>query len=73
MPIEELVRGLMHEKRAKAERRPKPSEAFTRHFGERHGVELPPPTRYGYKRLSFSNEGDEQPLPSQGSTLRETP
>ena len=31
--MEELVRRLIHEKRTKTERRPKPSEAFARHFG----------------------------------------
>ena len=41
--MEELDRGLMHQKRTKTERRPKPSEAFTRHFGEQHGAELPTP------------------------------
>ena len=40
--MEEFVRRLIHEKRARTECRPKPSEAFARHFGERHGVELPP-------------------------------
>ena len=53
----ELVRRLIHEKRTKSERRPKPSEAFARHFGEDNGVDLPPPARYGYKPLSFSGEG----------------
>ena len=57
--MEELVRRLIHEKRAKTERRPKPSEAFARHFGEEHGVQLPPPIRYGYKPLSFSGEDEE--------------
>ena len=56
--MEELVRRLIHEKRTKTERRPKPSEAFARHFGEDHGVELPPPLRYGDKPLSFSS-GEE--------------
>ena len=56
--MEELVRRLIHEKRAKTERRLKPSEAFARHFGEEHGIELPPPVRCGYKPLSFSN-GEE--------------
>ena len=54
--MEELVRRLIHEKRTKTERRAKPSEAFARHFGEEHGVELPPPVRCGYKPLSFSTE-----------------
>ena len=53
--IEELVRRLIHEKRAKTERYPKPSETFARHFGEQHGVEVPPPACYGFKPLSFSN------------------
>lgn len=57
--MEELVRRLIHEKRSKSERRLKPSEAFARHFGENHGVELPPPARRGYKPLSFSREGEE--------------
>ncbi len=59
MSMAELVRRLIHEKRKKSERRPKPSEAFTRHFGEGHGVDLPPPARYGYKPLLFSGEGGE--------------
>ncbi|MDE2773312.1 MAG: toxin-antitoxin system [Gemmatimonadota bacterium] len=54
--MEELVRRLIREKRTKTERRPKPSEAFARHFGEDHGVELPPPIRCGYQPLSFSGE-----------------
>ena len=54
--VEELVRRLIHEKRAKTERRPKPSEAFARHFGERHGVELPPRVRYGRNPLSFAED-----------------
>ena len=57
--MEELVRRLIHEKRAKAERCPKPSEAFARHFGERRGVDLPPPARRGYEPLLFSHEDEE--------------
>ena len=53
---EELVRRLIHEKRTKTERRLKPSEACARQFGEKHGVELPPPVRRGYQPLSFSEE-----------------
>ena len=56
--MEALVRHLIHEKRTKTQRRPKPSEAFARHFGEEHGVELPPPVRCGYEPLSFS--GDDE-------------
>lgn len=40
-------------------RRSKPSEAFARHFGEQHGIELPTPTHRGYKPLSFSSEDEE--------------
>ena len=54
--MEELVRRLIHEKRVRTERRPKPSEAFARHFGEDHGVKLPRPVRCGYKPLSLSGE-----------------
>ena len=54
--MEELVRRLIREKRSKTELRPKPTEAFARHFGEKHGVELPPPVRRGYEPLSFSPE-----------------
>jgi len=57
--MQELVRRLIHEKRSKAEHRSKPSEAFARHFGEEHGVELPPPIRCGYKPLSFTGEDEE--------------
>ena len=59
MGMEEFVRRLIHEKRAKAERRPKPSEAFARHFGKRHGVDLPPPVPRGYKPLSFAETDGE--------------
>jgi len=57
--MEEPVRRPIHEKRIKTERRPKPSEAFARHFGKEHGVELPPPVRSGCKPLSFSGKGEE--------------
>ena len=57
--MEEMVRRLIHEKRMKTERRPKPSEAFTRHFGEQYGVELPVPVRRGHKPISFSGKGEE--------------
>ncbi|MCY3997412.1 MAG: hypothetical protein OXF07_14850 [Rhodobacter sp.] len=52
--MEELVRRMISEKRAKHERRLKPSEAFARYFGEEHGVELPSPARVSYRPLSFS-------------------
>ena len=54
--MEEFVRRMIHEKRKKTESRPRPSEAFARHFGERHGVGLPARRRSGYRPLSFSAE-----------------
>ena len=54
--MEEFVRRMIHEKREKIEGRPLPSEAFARHFGERHGIELPARPRTGYTPLSFSTE-----------------
>ena len=57
--MEEPARRLIHEKRNKAERRLKPSEAFARHFGERNGIDLPPPVRCGYRPLLFSREDEE--------------
>ena len=56
MSVEELVRRLIHVKRARAERRPTPSENFEHLFGERRGVEPPPRVRFGYKPLSFSRD-----------------
>ena len=58
--MEEFVRRLIREKRAKAERRMKPSEAFVRHFGPEHGVELPSSARYGYRPIAFADEGEAQ-------------
>ncbi len=57
--MEELVRRLIRETRAKRERRPKPSEAFARYFGEKHGIERLPPARFGYRPLSFSEAKEE--------------
>ncbi len=54
--MEELVRRLIHEKRAMAECRTKPSEAFKRYFGPEHGVELQSPERYGYRPVEFADE-----------------
>ncbi len=53
------MRRLIQEKRTKTERRPKPSEAFARHFGMQHGVELPPPVRCGYGPRSLSSKDEE--------------
>ena len=52
--VDELVRGLIHKRRVRVERRPTQSEVFEHHFGEKHGVKLPPRVRFGYKPLSFS-------------------
>ena len=57
--MEEFVRQLIHEKRRKTERRSKPSEAFARHFGSEHGVELVLSPRRGYRPLSFSGKDEE--------------
>ena len=51
--MEEFVRRLIHKNREKAESRTKPSEAFKRYFGPEHGVDLPPPGRYGYRPVAF--------------------
>ena len=52
--MEEFVRRLIREKRERNERRVKPSEVFTRHFGPENGVELPPPARSGYRPVSLA-------------------
>ncbi len=54
--MEEFVRGLIHEKREKSQRRTKPSEAFKRYFGPDHGVDLPPVKRYAYTPVEFADE-----------------
>ena len=56
--MEEFVRRLIREKRERAERRTRPSEVFQRFFGPEHGVDLPPPGRYGYRPVVFSDEED---------------
>ena len=55
--MEEFVRRLIREQRTKTERRPKPSEAFERHLGAEHGIDLPSPPRRGYRPVSFSGDG----------------
>ncbi|MDE0690689.1 MAG: hypothetical protein OXI55_00430 [Gammaproteobacteria bacterium] len=54
--MEELVRRLIHAQRSKTEGRAKPSEAFARHFGERHGVELPTRAPYRHNPPSFTED-----------------
>ena len=54
--MEEFIRRLIRKERARCERHANPSEAFKRHFGPEHGVELPPPARYGYRPIEFTDE-----------------
>lgn len=51
--------GVSMEERTTTECRPRPSEAFARHCGVEHGVDLPASPRYGYRPVSFSDEGEE--------------
>ena len=54
--MEEFVRS--HPRKTETESRAKPSEVFKRFFGPEHGVELPPPVRYGYRPLDLG-DGEE--------------
>jgi len=54
--MEELVRRMIRERRAKSEAQVKPSEAFRNYFGPDHGVELPLSARYGYRSVLFPDE-----------------
>ena len=54
--MEEFIRRLIREEHARSERHAKPSEAFKRYFGPEHGVELPPPARYGSRPVEFTGE-----------------
>ena len=45
--MEALVRQIIHDSRERAQRHASPADAFRRHFGPEHGVELPLRTRYG--------------------------
>ena len=56
--MEEFVRRLIRERRKKSERRTKPSDVFKRYFGPQHGIELPPPERYAYTPVEFSDESE---------------
>ncbi len=56
--MEEFVRRLIREQRERAERRTRPSEVFERFFGPEHGVDLPPPARYGYRPVVFAGEDE---------------
>ena len=54
--MEEFVRHLIREKRAKAEHRASPSEAFRRYFGPEHGVELPESRHHVHRKVEFADE-----------------
>ena len=54
----QYVRRLIREKREEVERRRKPSEAFRRHFGVEHGIELPLTRRYRRKVVTFADESE---------------
>ena len=54
--MEEFVRRIIREKRAKAGCRAKPSDAFRHYFGPEHGVELWLPRRHGDCRDEFTDE-----------------
>lgn len=51
--MEALVRQFIHERRKRSQRHASPADAFKRHFGLEHGVELPPRTRYGFRPVLF--------------------
>ncbi len=54
--MEEFVRRLIHERRAKSESRGTPSETFRNYFGLEHGVDLPQPEQHGYRPVAFPYE-----------------
>ncbi len=58
LSMEEYVRRLIRERREKAERRLKPSQAFKKHFGAEHGIELPRPKSYRHKPVTFADESE---------------
>lgn len=57
--MEEFMRRLIHDNRTKSERHVLPSKVFAEYFGEENGIELPSPSRYGYRPLSFRDENEE--------------
>ena len=68
--MEEFIRRLIRDERARSERDAKHSEAFKRYFGPEHGVELPPPARYGYRPVELTGEPEGRTRPSPGSSTR---
>ena len=55
--MEALVRQFIHERQETSQRHAAPADAFRRHFGPEHGVELPSRARYSYRPVEF--EGDD--------------
>ena len=53
---EEFVRRIVREKRERAMRRTRPSDAFRHYFGPEHGVELLLSGRYGQRRVELTDE-----------------
>lgn len=56
--MEALVRQFIHERREKSQRHASPADAFKRHFGSEHGVELSPRTGYGYRPVLFKGSDE---------------
>ncbi len=56
--VEEYVRSLIREKRRQDQLRERPSEAFRRHFGPEHGVDLPARPAVAYRPVILGSEGD---------------
>lgn len=59
LSMEAYVRRIIHERRAKTERRPRPSAAFGQWFGREHGVELPRRGAVGYQPVQFTETGEQ--------------
>ncbi len=56
--MEEFVRRLIRERREDAVGATRPSEVFERYFGSEHGVELPEPSRHGYRPFVFEDRSE---------------
>ncbi|WP_419938226.1 FitA-like ribbon-helix-helix domain-containing protein [Candidatus Palauibacter sp.] len=54
--MEEFVRRLIRERRESSAGETRPSEVFERYFGSEYGVELPEPSRRGYRPFAFDDE-----------------
>ena len=57
--MEEFVRRMIREQRKTTEGEARPSKVFERFFGTEYGVELPAPSRHGYKPFAFDDESVE--------------